>query len=246
MNRKTIHFGQAFTEGWDVFKKNAGMAIAGYLIFMGLATVAGYIICVGTIAWVFFLQFPLWGGFTLFYLNMVKGRKPEINDIFAGFRDFGKWLGVGWLFILIFLASMIPLMISGLVAGVVLYPLRQAALDSEPALANGLLAGMIASLVIGAFVSAIIWIILTVRYFFVYYAAAEGAGVLEAFGQGAELTRGVRFQLLLIAILLTLFTMAGIVLFFIGQYFTAIIAKMVYTAIYLDLKEQMHPDQPVA
>lgn len=238
MNRKTIHFGQAFTEGWDVFKKNAGMAIAGYFVLQGIGIVLGYVLCVGTIAWVFFLQFPLFGGLTLFYLNMVKGRKPEINDVFAGFRDFGKWLGVGWLFILMFLGSMIPLVISGLVAGIVLYPLRQSALHSAPALANGLLAGMIASLVIGAFISAAIWIILIVRYFFVYYTAAEGAGVLEAFGQSAEITRGIRLELFVVAILLTLFTMAG-------QLFTVIVAKMVYTAIYVDLKEQMHPDQPV-
>jgi uncharacterized membrane protein len=237
-NRKIIHFGQAFAEGWNVFMKNAGMAIAGYFIIMGIATVAGYILCIGQVAWIFLLQFPFFGGLTLFYLNMVKGRKPEINDIFAGFRDFGRWLGVGWLYIAIFLISMIPLLVSGAVAGM-LYYLRETALHSEPALANGLLAGMIISLVIGFVGSAAIWIVLLVRYFFAYYAAAEGAGVLEAFGRSAEMTRGVRFQLLLITILMTLFTAAGMLVFCMGQLFTALIAKMVYTAIYLDLKGQM-------
>ena len=238
---KRIHFGRAFSEGWDVFMKNAGIAIAGYLIIMGISTVAVYVLCIGTIGWTFFLAFPFAGGLTLFYLNMMKGRKPEINDVFAGFRDFGKWLGVGWLYILIFLGAMIPFMLSGMIA-VVLYYLRESALHSEPALANGLLVGMIASLIIGLAVSVVISVVLLLRYFFVYYTAAEGAGILEAFGRSAQLTRGVRFELLLIAILLTLFTMAGMLVFFVGQIFTALIAKMVYTSIYLDLKAQEAPE----
>ena len=238
---KTIHFGQAFSEGWDAFKKNAGPAIAGYLIFLGIATAAGYILCIGTIAWFFFLIFPFWGGLTLFYLNIVKHKTPEINDIFAGFRDFGKWLGVGWLKILIFLGSMIPFVLSGTIA-VVLYYLRQSAANSEPALSNGLIVGMVVSLLFGFLASAVIWTYFMIRYFFVYFTAAEGAGVLEAFGQSAEITRGVRLELFLASIALALFTMAGMFLFIVGQYFTAMVAQTVYSAIYLDLKAQTFPE----
>ena len=73
-NGKTIHLGRAFSEGWNAFKTNAGPAIAAYLIFLGIATVAGYILCIGTIASIFVLAFPFMGGLTLFYLNVVKGK----------------------------------------------------------------------------------------------------------------------------------------------------------------------------
>ena len=135
------------------------------------------------------------------------------------------------------MGSLIPFLFSVLVA-VGLFVLRESALRSEPALGNVLIAGMVLSVIFGLLVSAVVWTYFMIRYMFVYFAAAEGAGILEAYGRGTEITRGAWLQLFLALVVIALFTMAGVLLFIIGQYLTSLVAQMVYSAIYLDLKAQ--------
>lgn len=234
MQEQRISLGRAFTQGWEAFRRDAGMAIVAYLIFTALATIASYIICVGWIAWGFFLGFVFSGGVTIFYLNMAKGGRPDIGHLFAAFNDFWKWVGVGWVFLIIVFLCLIPATFASLIAGLVLNPMREAAGTS--AAANSVLASMVLLIVGGALISLLLILYFFVRYMFVWWIAAEGTGILESFGRSASLVSGRFWRLFWIFIVLQLFALSGLILLGIGQLVTYPISSLAIAALYLDVK----------
>lgn len=234
MDSRDISLGRCFSEGWEAFSGNAGLAIGSYVLYGLLVSVAsqipmGYVLAV----------FPLTGGFCLVFLSLLKRLNPSFSTIFAGFGSvdiWARWLGVGWLLclyqVLAFLACAIP---GGVLVGLGVFALT---------CAHGALAG-IALIILGCLLTLVAYLAIAVRWIFVFTAAAEGATALEAIRISTELTEGIRFRLFWIAVVLTLLDWSGLLLCCIGTIFTSPLTQCVLCALYLDVK-QMRSQPPPA
>jgi len=83
-----IDFGAAFSKGWEGFTKNIVNLIVGFLL-------------VAVISITIILAPIMMAGIYRMALKAVRGEKTEINDVFSGFSDFGRffvggliWIGI--------------------------------------------------------------------------------------------------------------------------------------------------------
>lgn len=226
MNTKSVSLGRAFSAGWASFTKYVGLLIGANLLYM-VITFAGEVIPFLNILFLALVIPPLTGGLIILSLNAVRGTNPSINDLFAGFKDFGKWLGIYWLFFAVIAAAAIPLGLAALVAFLILEP------KGGPDIVTQAVMGL------GIAITTILVFWLMIRYLFVWFIAAEGGAVVESFRRSAEMTKGIRLKLFGIYFVLMLFTYAGVIACGIGVIVTGIVAALAYAAIYLDLKNQM-------
>lgn len=249
MNGRLLGIGEAITLGWETFKKQAGIVIGGYLLYMVIAAICGAIPFVNFVLLLFALP-PLVGGLYVLILNATKGTNPTINDLFSGFNQYGKWLGVYWLFMLATLIAYIP---GGILIGIATLLAnkgQQATSTTTTTFQPGVAAmgaGAIALIVIGSIISVILIFVVFLRYIFAYFLAAEGASPVAAFKASAAMTEGHRGGLLWMLIVLWLLAIAGAVACGIGIFVTAPVAWLALTHVYLAMKPQAAaPAEPAA
>lgn len=230
MHTKSVDLGRAFSVGLDAFKRYPGVTIGAVAIYLVFNAVSNSNPILGFFYGIF-IQPPIVGGLVIFALNVINDRNPTVGDLFAGFQEYGKWMGTYWLLNAITLACCIPgLIVVGI--GVALGLFGEDAFIPVVALA--------------VLISIAVLIAVTLRWAFVYYAAAEGRGTLDAFNRSAELTEGVRPQLLLAMIVLGLFAMCGVFVLVVGVIVTGAIALCAFAAIYRDLRTAMEPAEAAA
>lgn len=226
MNTQDITLGRCFSEGWEVFKRNAGLAILAYFLYMLLASAAG-----GTQIGSIVAAFPLAGGFTMLFLGLQKGLNAEIATLFAGFagvNNWVRWLGVGWL---LFLYQMIVFVVCLIIGGI---PIAGGAIVLSCA---HCIPGGVLLIVVGCLFTIVACAYYCIRWLFVFFAASEGATALDAIAISEHLTDGVRLRLFWIMIVLTLFNLAGMLFCCIGTLFTCPLTQSVLSALYLDVKQ---------
>ncbi len=85
--------GRAFSAGWEMFSRQMGMAIVG-LLLSSFIMIIGCVIPFLDILFVIFVLPPLVGGMYLFFLSIVRGRTADIGELFSGFSNYGRWLGI--------------------------------------------------------------------------------------------------------------------------------------------------------
>ena len=107
MNTRQVGLGDAFSEGWAAFLKYPGLALGGYVLYTVIYAGASVIPFLGWLVGIF-VGFPLFGGLVILSLKIVRGTDPEIGDLFAGFKDYWKWMGTGWLFVAVCLLCLVP------------------------------------------------------------------------------------------------------------------------------------------
>ena len=225
MQAKSVDLGRAFSVGLDAFKRYPGVVI-GVLALYFVLNLAGQSIPILNVFYSIFIQPPIAGGLVIFALNVINDRNPTVGDLFAGFQEYGKWMGTYWLLTAISAACFLPgLIIVGIAAAL--------GLHQEDA--------FILVVVLASVISVAIVIAVTLRWMFVYYAAAEGRGTIDAFKRSAQLTEGVRPQLLWVAIVLGLFSVSGVIALVVGILVTGAISLCAFAAIYRDLKTAMEP-----
>ena len=265
MNTKSVSLSKAFSTGWNTFTKYPGVLIGGFLIYIAMVLVLEMIFMIPMILVttrmpqstdlsspmfgvqtgfsvafpivVVFLFAPLVGGLFILLLNAVRDSNPGINDLFAGFRKYWKWVGLFFLYYLATYAAFIPELIGILVSTKMMHVGSAAAVSTVLG---------IAIMGLGIAISLVIMFILLTRWLFIYCAAADGAGIIESFGKSAEMTKGIRLPLFGILIVLWLFATAGIIACGIGVILTSIIASLAITSMYVDLKNQMSGTAPSA
>lgn len=236
MNKRNIGFIDNLTRAWDIFKGEPGMSLVGYLLFMAFITAAMYIICIGWIAWVIVLQFPLTAGLMIYYRRMSHGEKGDINQLFAPLKDIGKWMGVGWLYMLINIGTMIPLIGAIFVSALILIPAIQNISNGNSDAYIPLIALAVLIIFSGMLLTFVLSLVLVTRYMFVWFAAADGAGIVESFNQSAQLTEGIRWNLLAVYAGYMVLMMLGGLIFGIGQIVAAVLYMFGIALIYDDLK----------
>ncbi len=220
MAQGSFGLGRAIGRGWEGFKANPAPAILGFLV---------WVIVVSAISMIPIVNFamlivagPLTGGLMILMLNLAKGTDPKVGDAFAGFSKFGRFLGVYWFFFLIMLLAYIP--------GIIGFAVGMAIQDEViTPVAMG----------IGGLISAVIVIVLTLKYLLVWYVVADNQedGVMDAFRKSAQLTQGNRLKLFGSMIVLGILGEIGVLLFGVGVLLTGPIAGAAMASIYLQLKE---------
>lgn len=226
MNKRELSIGGCFEDAFDAFKKYPGMAIGGFVIYMAISTFAGMIPFVGNLFQII-AMFPLVGGYMIFTLRILRGENPQIGDIFSGFSEWVRWLGVGWL---LFLYVLVTMLICAVPFGIL-------ALIAIPFDGPNSAAG-IALYIMGGLISYTLIIIVTLRWSFVWYIAAdEGATATQAIKKSQDMTEGIRPTIFLISLIAGLFAIAGIIALGVGVFVTYPIAILVMAAVYLAAKE---------
>jgi len=228
MRGRPLVLGAALQAGWQAMWRYPGIVIGGYALYTVMSMAVGAIPIVGFIGSAVLLP-PLVGGFMILVLNAVDDKSPTLNDLFAGFQSYGKWMGIYWLYNAIVLAAMVPFGIVGVLF--VLVVSRGAA-----ELPDAVLAVLIAvlSLTVVALLAVVIWVL--VRWVFICYAGVESGGTLEAFNESVRLTKGRRLQVLWMFIVLSLIGGSGLLVLVVGAVITMPLSTCAMAALYRQLK----------
>ena len=238
-----IGLGAAVSAGWEAFNRNMGLLIGGLvvmmLVYLGMACLC-IIPILGVIAFVLLVP-ALFGGGMRFFLNAVNSQRPDISDLFTGFREFGKWLMITVILVVVAFLLAIPQLIvnhlTGFSPGFIphhnfLHPMTPMAIPAATPMSTSALGYGVSLLtsIACAFVFA--------RWMFVFPAAAEGYGHLEAFGRSSQMTAGRRWLLFWILFVVKLLGVAGILACGIGILFTLPLALCAYVSLYNAVKVQ--------
>lgn len=183
---------------------------------------------------------PLAGGLAIVNLKAVRDQYPSVGDLFAGFRNYLRWMRAYWLFIAVLSIAEIPMAV-GAVAVFGLRVLRYFHVPPSVELHAILkLAGLepiaLAAVITAATIWGVLNILVILRYGFAYYEVAGGAGVIESFRKSAELTHGIRLRLLGRVAVLFMFAVAGLAACCVGIIVTGLVAQLAFVYIYTQLK----------
>lgn len=253
MSASEVGVRRALSDGWASFLKNPGLMIGGSLLFFAISMVGSSIPVVGSL-YAILVAFPLQGGLTVFYLNLVRGTNPQIGDIFSGFSSYGKWMGVGWLLVAIeipvLLVTAIPILAALGIDNGVLQPQIRALSDGPRLDAVRTTQYLVYGIggVLTLIVVLVVCVKVLVRLAFVFYTAADGQDTMGALRESWRITEGVSLRLFGVTIVLGLVAMAGLIACGIGVLFTSWITTLAFVNIYLLLRPQpavsMEPPPP--
>lgn len=236
-----INIFDILTRAWACFSKRLGLVLAVVVIELIVALVFCAIPGLNVI-YSLFVQCAIAGGVTIFLLKAVRGGDPEVGDLVQGFRDYLKWEAVGLLRGFVFLVICIPGLITLGAAGFFNQHMRvplppgiptedlpfdvPSAMDPHAYIMIG--AGALITLLIAGY--------FMLRWLYVLPCAADGAGILDAFGQSAQLTRGRYGQLGMIYLGLGFVNLLGGLLCCVGGIFTSGLTYLAHMIVYDDLR----------
>ncbi len=219
----TLDVGRCFSLGWQVFVKNSWLALLGVLVPMAISAVTFFIPFLG---WLLlpFINPPLYLGLLFLMIKLSRSEAAEFKDIFEGFKNFMKVLGVWYLASLFFFLIMLPTTIISMIAGI--------------SLASGDASGFPALLSLLALANFAVAIYLYIRWYFAFYLVVDDhrLGVLECFKKSAEMTRGHRMNLFWLALAQFIIIMIGFMIFIIGALVAVPVAGLAGVQAYFMLK----------
>jgi hypothetical protein len=235
MNDTKLDLGQAFGASWEAIKAYPGPAIGGFVLYYLMVIAMQFIPIVGFLAHIF-ISPPLMGGVSILALNTVDRRDPQIPHLFDGFKAYGKWMGITWLYYAITAIAMLPL---GIVALIVWLGLFAGHVDFRQHVPSVATLGVLS--LVGA-VLLLVPLAVLIRWVFIFYAGVESTGTLEAFGLSSHVTAGRRLQLFWMFIVLGLTAMSGIVALGVGLVFTVPFAALTGAALFRQLRPSSQPE----
>lgn len=228
-----VGLGACLTNGWNAFRDNMGLCIGTLVIGILL------MIPVAIIPIVNILILPvLFGGVVIFGLNVINRNNPGIGDLFAGFQNFGRWLGAILLHGLIMMLPMLPA-----IAWVVTRTIQTEGVATSAGSGTFDVLGAEGPIYYLLYLGGMaVMYYLQMRWYFYHPLIAEGAGIMEAFGKSVEMTEGIRWRLFGITIVLGLIYLAG---FFtcIGWLFALPLVCLAYISLYIAAKNQQSVPQ---
>jgi uncharacterized membrane protein len=229
MSGSSPGIGQAFNDGLEAFKKDPVMAIVGTLIYFVLVAFSA-IPFLGFVYAIFVVP-ALAGGFIVFMLNIAKGKKASIEDIFSGFKNYGTYLGTFWLLFAYFVGF-------GII-GVIL-----------------IIIGALVHRCIGSFlivIGLIAWLGLiaffAIKWAFCMVVVADDwndGGIMPAFEKSVKITDGRTLETFFVLLILGIFAEAGAIVFGIGALITMPIGALGMVGYYLALKREYLAKQGAA
>jgi uncharacterized membrane protein len=222
MDGRSLRLGKALVAGWEAIKRYPGLAIGGLALSQLVGASVSFVALV--------VLLPPWaGGTTVLKLSLVDGRDPKLEDLFAGFRTYGKWMGIYWLYQAIAVIAMLPLVYFGLIAWVALAVVA----GRVPERLMFVLAGVISVAALALLAAAVA---VMMRWAFVYYAGVESTGTLDAFRKSVEITKGHRLQLFWMLVVLCLIGFSGVIALVVGLLVTVPLSQCATAALYRQLQ----------
>lgn len=189
-----LSIGHLFSRSWPRFKENAALLI-GALAVYALITGAVPELWDGASLLdliVFLIGGPLTVGLYWMMLKVQRDEPVEFGDLFAGFSEFGRALGVYVLYSIAVVIGLVLLVVPGIVLAVGLWPALYLVLD-------------------------------------------DGLGVTDTLSKAWDMTKGHRWRLFALGVVLFLFTMLGLVALIVGVFVTGALATLVSAAAYEEL-----------
>lgn len=128
-----LSIGYLFSRSWPRFKENAALligAFAVYALIVGIGTGGqegqGLLEVVA-----FVITGPMLAGLYWMMLEVQRDEPAEFTDLFAGFSEFGRALGVYFLYSIAVVIGLVLLVVPGVVLAVGLWPALYLILDDD-------------------------------------------------------------------------------------------------------------------
>jgi hypothetical protein len=173
-----------------------------------------------------------------FYLNVMRGHRPEVKDMFFGFSRFPACHGAYWLMALICVITMIPF-IAGIIGALVLKEFWTTMPYPDFILAANIIAGAVISIILFVYAAVLRW-----TFAFHFMMDNNCKSVLDAFHRSSVVTQGIRWRLLWYLFVISLIGLSGIILCIIGAaFFTVPVATIAVAALYDSLRKRLPPEE---
>lgn len=200
-------FSAAWKACWSNFPQWLGFGLLSMLVsILSMFTVIGYFVVVPVL---------LWGNVT-YLLNLLDG-KSEINNLFVGFKQYGKVLGRMLLFILAFiLLSVITQSVS--IIGTVM---------QEPSL-----------MTVGSIINLIASIFLLRFYFAIFFMIEKDMPALEALSTSWQCTKGKTLKVILLGLAGIPIMLGGALALGIGVFPAMLIIYLMWASAYRQMVSQ--------
>lgn len=217
---KTFSIREAIRFGWAEFKKHSWVYIAMTIVTMIISAMssARYI---GIIFWLGSIIAQM--GFLKISLNVVDGKKPEIEDLFTSWKYFIKYAVT---YMLLGAVILIPALILVLVFGVSYF-------------AGGFTDQLGWPIAVAGIVFIIFAFWVTLRYMFVPYLIMDDkAKIMESFKMSSKITKGNKAKLLLFIIALVGVNLLGILALVVGLLVSTTVTRLASAYVYRKLLAQ--------
>ncbi|MCX7887243.1 MAG: hypothetical protein N3B01_08355, partial [Verrucomicrobiae bacterium] len=231
-----IDIGDCLVRAWILFATRPGLVIFATLVsgaaFLGLwlvSILAGFVIPLGGEILTMMFSGPLLGGFIWFFLRLARGEAAEVTDVFAGFRrQFAQLLLASLVQGLIYLACMIPVMLTVLVLALI--PLLTQK-SISPAMIAGLIAGTIAALMLAA---AVVLFLTTIWTFSLILVVDKGYAFWPAMQLSRKMVMKRFWMTLAFVVVATIIMSAGM--------FACVVGLLVTVPLFYAMKVFLYED----
>ena len=223
---RSINMEACFSEGYQCFRINPGLAIGGFFLYFVITVIGGLIPIINIIFNLFILP-PLAGGMYKLGMNLCRGTNPRLEDLFYGFQRYGAMMGIYYLAIVAFWVGMIP--------SLVLSFLSQPTPDYWGPLQITLIV-----------VNVIAILILFLRYSMVYFILVDEpeTGVMDALRKSARLTDGHLLILALFLIVIGVASTISVLMLIIPFFIVTPILYLAFARAYMHLRVLAHEPEP--
>jgi len=229
------------SQGWQVFINNSWLALFGIALPLGVGIVNMIVGMIPILGWLaaFLAIFMVWphvyAGVFNFMLNVARRQQAVFDDVWAGFRNYHRVIGVGLVWVIGSFVLYLPTFIIG-------------GLLISSALNGG--GGAYKTFIVLIYIlNTVGALYLMLRYAYVWFLMVDEPQltVRQVYDRSAELTEGNRGQLFIVMLAVWFIAMAGFLVFFIGALFTIPIAILIFARSYLILRGETElPPKPVA
>lgn len=122
-----------FSRSWSVFREHLWLTVGVFVIYSLLTSSGGF--------WdgdnglgdlvMYLIAGPITAGVYLFALRMTRGGEPDIADVFRGFQQFGRALGVFVLYSVMIVVGLVLLVVPGVFVAIAFMPCMFLVLDDD-------------------------------------------------------------------------------------------------------------------
>ena len=199
--------GQTIKDGFDRTKQYLVPAISvlllgGLLMLLSAVTVIGYFLAVPVFVW----------GMFKFFLNMQDQRQPQLNDLFAGFSNYGTVLGRMLLLTVLYVGT---------------------TLLSESLVFVGQFMKSTPVTVVGYVIYLAFFVFVLSRFFFAFFFVVDrDMPALEALSASWRATEGKALKMTGLALVSGLIGMCGVIGLCVGVFFTVPMSYVMYVSAY--------------
>jgi len=155
-----VNIGEAVTQGWEAFKRHAGVLIGASLVSY-LVMVGGAVIPFLGVLIQLIVTGPVFGGLWLMFIKTARNEEPQFADAFSGFSSrFGSLLAAYLVPTLLTMLCMIPLVVA-MLAFIIVPVIAAGRTGGPPDISGGAIAALVITsplVMLGVLYLSIAWI----------------------------------------------------------------------------------------